>query len=137
MVAAGGGGAEWAGSIGGNGGGLEGEPGHSACDSEGEVHYCSGVITNGATQKNGGSSSTDNGWRHANGKFEVAPLIEGSTDMGGMGGNGYWSGATLDISGAGSGGSSFVSGYEGCIALKSEDSDEMSDTNSFVHYSNI
>ncbi|EAX93259.1 hypothetical protein TVAG_338580 [Trichomonas vaginalis G3] len=132
MVAGGGGGAEWNLSIGGNGGGLEGNPGQSMCEYK---KICNDVISTGGTQTKGGFSSTNNGWKHIDGAFGFVQYVEDSADMGGYGGNGYFSGGSFDYSGAGGGGSSFVSGYEGCIALAGEDNETMSPTNSSIHYS--
>ncbi|EAY13408.1 hypothetical protein TVAG_424400 [Trichomonas vaginalis G3] len=65
----------------------------------------------------------------------MASYNPNSGDFGGMGGNGYYSGASIDYAGAGSGGSSFISGYEGCIALNSEADNSPNPNNSSIHYS--
>lgn len=131
MVAGGGGGAEWNMSIGGNAGGLEGGTSISQCTSKG---LCPGVNATGGTQTRGGISSTDNSWKHVDGAFGSVQIVINSTDMGGYGGNGYFSGGSLDWAGAGGDGSSFISGFDGCIALLDENSSTLSQ-NSSIHYS--
>ncbi|EAX87428.1 hypothetical protein TVAG_052640 [Trichomonas vaginalis G3] len=96
---------------------------------------------NGGTQLQGGFASKVN-------KFGtyVKPGYDGlfgmSTNVnisnwGGIAGNGYWSGGSPAWAGAGGGGSSFVSGHEGCIALNSSENENPNPNNSSVHYSNI
>ncbi|EAY02269.1 hypothetical protein TVAG_030850 [Trichomonas vaginalis G3] len=65
----------------------------------------------------------------------MASYVPNSTGFGGMGGNGYYSGASIDYAGAGGGGSSFISGYEGCIALNSDADNSPNPNNSSIHYS--
>lgn len=136
LVAAGGGSAEFKDSIGGNGGGLEGESGQSDCTNTGPI--CPEIIMNGGTQLQGGFASKVN-------KFGtyVKPGYDGlfgmSTNVnisnwGGIAGNGYWSGGSPAWAGAGGGGSSFVSGHEGCIALNSSENENPNPNNSSVHY---
>lgn len=134
FIAGGGGSSEWIGSIGGNGGGLNGTRGYSDCNYDGKV--CPSIITTGGTQLSGGFASKyqmfgDEPGYGINGTFGISIRLK--TEMGGIGGSGYYSGASLTRAGAGGGGSSFISGYPGCIALKSSDSDEPSDSN--VHFS--
>ncbi|EAX97659.1 hypothetical protein TVAG_229260 [Trichomonas vaginalis G3] len=132
MVAGGGGGAEWRGTIAGNGGGLEGGTGVSGCYNNFTV--CPEVFATGGSQKSGGFITSDF-WKHANGLFGMAAYVKNSIDLDGLGGNGYWSGASFDYSGGGGGGSSFISGYDGCIALEDENSEVPSTKNSSIHYS--
>ena len=122
LVSGGGGGSEWAGSQGGHGGGLEG--GASNRDAK------------GGTQTRGGIACHDFiGYNCTEGLFGMASYVSNSYDFGGMGGNGYYSGASIDYAGAGGGGSSFISGYEGCIALNSDADNSPNPNNSSIHYS--
>lgn len=137
FVAGGGGSSEWPGSIGGNGGGLNGTNGQSDCNFDGSI--CPDVISEGGTQISGGKATNEvifdenvNGYG-LNGMFGVSPQSDG--DMGGIGGSGYYSGASFTYSGAGGGGSSFISGHPECVALKNSESEETSNSN--VHYSQI
>ena len=59
------------------------------------------------------------------------------SNNGGIAGNGYWSGASLEYSGSGGGGSSFISGYDGCIALNSSENEDPNPNNRSIHYSGI
>ena len=98
MVAGAGGGAEWAASIGGNGGGLIG----------------------------GNSTYTDP---------DFYTICQGATQTsGGTGGGGYYGGTTYDYTFAGSGGSSFISGHEGCNAVENN-VNEIIHTGQPNHYS--
>ncbi|EAY05536.1 hypothetical protein TVAG_318910 [Trichomonas vaginalis G3] len=136
LIAGGGGGSEWHNSIGGNGGGLEGGKGFSNCSLNYEP--CPNSISGGGTQRSGGSSApnfrTLIGYQ---GSFGVSYVNYNSDDMGGIGGNGYFSGGSVDRAGAGGGGSSFISGYDGCIALNSSLNENPSPINSSIHYSGI
>lgn len=136
LVAGGGASSEWIGSIGGHGGGLNGSRGLSDCLNDGSI--CDDVKTTGGTQTSGGIATPENYFKDVtsyglNGTFGVSPQISG--DMGGIGGSGYYSGASLYYAGSGGGGSSFISGHPGCIALK--DSSSEAPSNSNIHYSRI
>lgn len=133
FVAAGGGSSEWKYSIGGNGGGLTGTRGYSDCGRGG---FDPDVITAGGNQTSGGNLSGFCRYEAStelNGLFGRSSVVSG--DMGGIGGSGYYAGASVSSTGAGGGGSSFISGHEGCIAIKSDSSEEPSNTS--IHYSNI
>ncbi|EAX89270.1 hypothetical protein TVAG_257130 [Trichomonas vaginalis G3] len=140
MVAGGGGGAEWPLSKGGNGG-LVGSNGETHCNFDETI--CNDIYSYGGNQKSGGRASTNNKflWEERvfsgiNGDFGFVPVGNLDEDYGGLGGNGYWSGASQRYAGSGGGGSSFVSGHPGCITLQSEGSNVPSETNSPIHPSN-
>ena len=121
MVAAGGGGAEWA-SYGGNGGTLEG--GSSISSKIWNVTVPYDEKCKGATQTSGSvcpaykSGSTN--FSPSTGEFGSAGYVENSDDYGGFGGGGYYGGSSYPYSFAGSGGSSFISGYKNCSAVKNK-----------------
>ena len=148
MVAAGGGGAEWTASIGGNGGTLEGGESISAHTDQGTTTYSEHCP--GAKQTSG--SECHSFYRDINypnqecsavaGQFGTAikpdPIHISSSessydDYGAFGGGGYYGGTSYQYSFAGSGGSSFISGYEGCKAVK--DQKDIEHTNTSYHYS--
>ncbi|EAY16076.1 hypothetical protein TVAG_278420 [Trichomonas vaginalis G3] len=136
MVAGGGGGSEWPGSTGGHAGGLVGGVGQTVCKNSG--WDCSSVKSGGGTQISGGSAAPTVQWISGiRGLFGKSPINYKFKDMGGIGGNGYYSGASVNYTGSGGGGSSFISGYEGCIALNSSLDETPSPTNSPIHYSGI
>ena len=138
MVAAGGGGAEWAGSIGGNGGEIEGGESTSSKDPDSyEAHEdkCAGATqTSGSTcpSYQWGSSPEYNA---APGTFGISgiPDLSNCESYGGIGGSGYYGGTSYDYAYAGSGGSSFVSGHKQCNAVK--DSETIQHSGDSVHYS--
>ena len=143
MVSAGGGGAEWSASIGGNGGGLTGGESISAKTNVGPgVHedHCPG-----ATQTKGSecislpvndsySMSAFPGTFGSGGKTVPFKLENNGQDYGGFGGGGYYGGTSYQFSFAGSGGSSFISGYKGCDAVK-EQPEAIEHTGQPNHYS--
>ncbi|EAX84168.1 hypothetical protein TVAG_599450 [Trichomonas vaginalis G3] len=144
MVSGGGGSAEWPGSIGGNSGGLTGSDGFSDCRYNGVI--CPEIWAKGANQTNGGTASRPNKFNEGNqqrdkssfdGIFGRIPIYNDKINIGGMGGNGYYSGATLEYAGGGSGGSSFISGHKGCIALNSSLNEFPNPYNSSIHYSGL
>ncbi|EAY16073.1 hypothetical protein TVAG_278390 [Trichomonas vaginalis G3] len=106
-------------------------------------YSCSESRSGGGTQTSGGSaaptvvSPTNKLLTGYPGLFGISPVNYSSNDMGGIGGNGYYSGASVNYTGSGGGGSSFISGYEGCIALNSSLDETPSPTNSPIHYSGI
>ena len=128
MVAAGGGGAneyrdiyEGA-SNGGAGGALVGKTGSS--------HGCAGYVVNipstGGTQTSGGTNGRtggSNGYQSGYaGGFGIGGNAQPSYGSGGGGGywGGYGSGHTSCVVDSAPGGSSFISGYTGAVAIKSE-----------------
>ena len=139
MVAAGGGGSEWAASIGGNGGGIEGGASISGKTGTGNEVYeekCEGA------NQDSGSNCTDHLEESTygismTGSFGSAgfPLTEfvGNGNYGGFGGGGYYGGTSYGYAYAGSGGSSYISGYKGCDSV--EESTIIHHTKSPYHYS--
>ena len=137
MVAAGGGGAEWTASIGGNGGGLTGGESISAkhaSDSEVYEKHCPGATqTSGSECISFGSYSSFRGEFGSAGKTE--PFMDQlGEDYGGFGGGGYYGGTSYTYAYAGSGGSSFISGHKGCDAVK-EQTESIEHTGQPNHYS--
>ena len=140
LVAAGGGGTEWAYSIGGYGGNITGATGY------GEFHYSS--QTSSSIYAYGGSQTPPtipqynveldhNVFKPVSpGTFGVA-IRPQSGDLGGGGGGGYYAGYSVDYAGAGGGGSSFISGHEGCKAIleNSSDFDHIYHSETSIHYS--
>ena len=153
MVAAGGGGAEWQGTIGGSGGNNIGINGRGAnCWNDSTA----GVISYGAGQVYGGymnaiesscNSVTEKTWlTFASGRYKLAengnfgyayvPETSQKLDYGGLGGGGYFGGASMYVSFGGSGGSSYVSGCSNCIALlENSTEDNILFANHSQHYS--
>ena len=140
MVAAGGGGAEWA-SIGGNGGGIKG--GESFCSKSFDEDYfekpCKGGNqTSGSLCENHSiylnEANPNMEANAASGSFGVAGSPPPTNDYGGIGGGGYYGGTSYTYSCAGSGGSSFISGHEGCDAVENK-SDKIIHTGKPNHYS--
>ena len=130
MVAAGGGAAEWDVAIGGNGGGLNGTPGQ---------YYSTPCL--GATQTSGsecGQRSRDDVvyYSPSKGSFGSAGVIDPvlKNDYGAIGGGGYYGGTSYPYSFSGSGGSSFISGHQGCDAVK-EQTENIEHTGQPNHYS--
>ena len=129
MVAAGGGGAEWSGSFGGNGGGLTGG------ESISYVGHCPGATqTNGSECVSVGQYSSKKGEFGSAGKPE--PITMSIEDYGGFGGGGYYGGTSYQYAFAGSGGSSFISGHKGCDAVKDQ-TEPIEHTGQPNHYSGI
>ena len=126
MVAAGGAGSEWANVVGGNGGELVGGSGIYA-----------GKECKGASQTSGSSECSSFSYSDPYpGTFGVAGIPASSSDHGGIGGGGYYGGTSYNCAYSGSGGSSFISGHKGCIAVKDSSSPIIhSDYN--IHYSNL
>ena len=130
MVAAGAGAAEWKESIGGNGGGLKG--GSSLYDT---------LECQGATQTSGSNCSKIQNRNAVAGEFGSAGVIhtvifENSNDYGAIGGGGYYGGTSYELEYSASGGSSFISGYEGYNAVKNNSS-FIEHTGDSVHYSRL
>ena len=136
MVAAGGGGAEWAYSVGGNGGELTGGSSISTKDPIATDVYDEKCT--GATQTSGTKCPKydvyDKTCESRTGSFGSAEVRDPSNyDSGGCGGGGYYGGSSYHFAFAGSGGSSFISGHEGCNALNK--SIEIQHSNTPFHYS--
>ena len=116
----------------GHGGTLQGNNGIS------EVSRTSGkplnppLVIPGGSQTNEYTNCLD---KCIQGKFGLAQ-ISNAPDLGGIGGGGYYSGASCYPAGNGGGGSSFISGFLGCDAI-SKDSTENNiiHTHQSVHYS--
>ena len=142
LVAAGGGGTEWKGSIGGFGGELTGGTGYAAPTTE----------TNEPSSDlyaEGGSQTPPNTYQLRTldfgifkgdvtaGKFGITYRPAKASSLGGAGGGGYYAGASMDYAGSGGGGSSFISGHKGCLSIFSNSSDfeQIYHTNSSIHYS--
>ena len=136
MVAAGGGGSEWTSSIGGHGGGLQGGSSVSATseyDIETYPYPCKG-----ATQTYSSTCNENPELESKTGDFGFAlpcsrPMEYGN-DYGGFGGGGYYGGTSYAYAYAGSGGSSFISGYPGCKAVKNN-KDTIEHEDHPIHYS--
>ena len=139
MVAAGGGGGEWNQSFGGNGGGLVGGESIIGRASTGTTSYeerCPG-----ASQTSGGNCPSFYHLSPRSGFFGYGlppddrdnPNYTTKTDDGGWGGGGYYVGTSYSMAGAGSGGSSFISGHPGCNAVN--ETLPITHTNQPNHYS--
>ena len=141
MVSSGGGGAEWASSIGGNGGGMKGGSSTSAKDANTPDIFED--LCPGANQTSGSECETiffeNNYYSAAKGTFGSAGRSDvkqtpWGNETGGFGGGGYYGGTSYNFAWAGSGGSSFISGHEGCDAVKDK-SDVIEHTGQPNHYS--
>ena len=128
MVAAGGGGAEWSTSFAGMGGTLKGGDAYSTVGFE-----CKGPTQTSGTECPDASSLTFRSAKSYKGTFGSAGFVEETADYGGFGGGGYYGGSSYETTYAGSGGSSFISGHEGCNAVRS--SSTINHTDSPFHYS--
>ena len=132
MVAAGGGGAEWENAIGGNGGELEGG---QSTSTNGAVPYPEKC--DGPNQTSGKICTRygDHGFSTP-GTFGIAgTFVSSRNDWGGIGGGGYYGGTSFNFAYAGSGGSSFISGHDGCKAIRLTDDETIEHTNESFHYS--
>ena len=71
------------------------------------------------------------------GEFGSAGYSDNITDAGVFGGGGYYGGTTITQGYSGSGGSSFISGHEGCDAIKDpiQTYNKIIHTNQSIHYS--
>ena len=146
MVAAGGGGAEWKASIGGNAGGISGGESASSIFNTASVTFdekCPGATQTGGSNCQPLPASVENSSKEfpatpgtfgSAGKTEPYIHASGNEDYGGYGGGEYYGGTSYQYAFSGSGGSSFISGYEGCKAVK-ERSDVIDHTNTSYHYS--
>ena len=141
FVAAGGGAAEWRASIGGHGGDLTGGTGYGA------YSHSSQSIDNNIYAFGGSQNQTTQGEYFVNisaslravtpGRFGMAIRKESSSDLGPSGGGGYYGGFSVDYSGGAGGGSSFISGHKGCLAINenSTNFEDISHLNHSHHYS--
>ena len=144
MVAAGGAGTGYYSSesiLGGSGGGLNGSVGNiKSCDDSLDMNH---IIATAGTQNKGGlgcqncrkaSGNTGNGY------FGYSTIIGYGYGTGG--GSGYYGGGTggdtsCNVS-SGAGGSSFISGHNGCNAIKEESTkDNIIHTGQSIHYSGL
>ncbi|EAY18102.1 hypothetical protein TVAG_306230 [Trichomonas vaginalis G3] len=99
-------------------------------------------ILNGATQISPGNISyvaSDYTSNPIPGHFGIAGYINETNDWGGVAGNGYYAGCSVNYLGASTGGSSFISGHPGCDAISNDSSsfDNITHTGQPVHYSNL
>ena len=132
IVAAGGGGSGYYGGeiIGGSAGGLVGYSGQLQSHDDNYIHS----VATGGTQTSGGA-----GMNKSHFGYSSANTIQG---YGSGGGSGYYGGgsgrATDDNVDSGGGGSSFISGHEGCDAIKEESTENnIIHTGQSVHYSGL
>ena len=141
IVAAGGGSTEWQLSIGGNGGGIEGGSSVSQIGNFDEGFKTSDPCP-GANQTSSRECPPlifDSSYRPtASGGFGYVEAPD-YFDEGGFGGNGYYGGTSYAYAGGGSGGSSFISGHDGCKAIKdpSQTGNEIVHKEDSIHYSGI
>ena len=141
MVAAGGGGSEWHASVGGNAGGLEGGESVSATTNSGTETYrdhCPGAKQASGSectpfQNNGKTYKPSSG--EFGGSIDPTQSLD-SKDYGGMGGGGYYGGTSYPYAFAGSGGSSFISGHDGCDAVENN-IETIKHTHQSIHYSGL
>lgn len=130
MVAAGAGSGER--FCGGDGGGLVGL-------SSKNTYYS--TTTTGGTQTSGGSYGCQtNSPYHCgtSGKFGIGGTGAIPDDWGPSGGGGYYGGGGIAFAGVGSGGSCFVSGYEGCNAIAENSTEgKFFHTGKPIHYSGL
>ena len=136
MVAAGGGSAEWGNSFGGNGGTIEGGESTSVAGT------CLGATQTASQECPPGKYPNELDRLAVKGGFGFAgnPEPYNGNDDGAFGGNGYYGGTSYQYSYAGSGGSSFISGHEGCKAIKEPtdfDNIEIVPKEDSIHYSGI
>ena len=133
MVAAGGGAADC--YPGGDAGGIEGH----------QMNYTNQFIkqyATGGTQTSGGLEGIYHDGRVGQkGHFGMSGLgyCGSSCDGAGSGGSGYYGGGGCAGTGGGGGGSSYISGHEGCIAIKKEakNENELTPSTDSIHYSQL
>jgi len=145
IVAAGGGGADhhFDGCSGGYAGGLSGQDGFYAINTT--IEHLPYSIATGATQISGGKGgiSGRNYPKAYDGTFGIGGNNAGgnsANSYGSGGGGGYYGGGgggvNTGIIGSGAGGSSFISGYTGCDAIKESSTEEnIEHTGQPNHYS--
>ena len=135
IIVAGGGGA-FERINGGNAGGLIGET---------IVNVSGYRAAEGGTQIRGGSNASWSTYGHGtSGKFGIAgngycnDNTQTRCDEGCGGGSGYYGGGGLPYAGSGGGGSSYISGYEGCDSISKESTeDNITHTGSPIHFSGL
>ena len=121
MVAAGSGNYEHLAGTGMNAGGLVGEDASS--------YY---GIAKGGNQTSGGITE----YVFYKGSFGLAGSTTSTKDWGAIGGGGYYGGTSINSAGASAGGSSFISGYEGCDAIfENSTEDNIFHSHQPIHYS--
>ena len=138
MVAAGGGGTEWAASIGGNGGGINGGESTSATSPNGKETFqekCSGAGQTSGTQCTSFSYKYTDADPYSGSFGSAGVPTKSNNDYGGFGGGGYYGGTSYYYAFGGSGGSSYISGHSGCNSV--ENSTTIKHTNSPYHYSDF
>ena len=152
IVSGGGGGSEWASGQGGSGGGFIGGSGlrSSAINAEGGTQLSGGngsTIKDPETRYSGGG--TQNAIGHSYDESKAAGFGFGGSAINnatpvklvvaGGGGGGYYGGAAGGDWGAGgAGGSSFISGHNGCDAIKEESiENNIIHTGQSIHYSGL
>ena len=121
---------------GGNAGGLIGETVASTS------YY---LAAQGGTQTGGGSYASYSAYGHGtSGKFGIAgngfcnDNPSSTCDIGPAGGSGYYGGGGVPYAGSGGGGSSYISGYEGCNSISKESTeDNIIHTGSPIHFSQL
>ena len=90
-------------------------------------------VSPGANQTSGG---TKGGMYFVKGSFGLAGYLNDTTDWGATGGGGYYGGTSTNCHGAAGGGSSFISGYEGCDAIYDNSTkDNIIHSHQPIHYS--
>ena len=136
MVAAGGGGSEWTNALGGNGGGLQG--GESRSVNLDGIYFDDTCL--GANQIGGHECPTypshKGNCNAYKGGFGFAGTAIGASDQGGQGGGGYYGGTSYPVAFSGSGGSSFISGHDGCNSVEN-DYITIKHTGHSFHYSGL
>ena len=142
MVAAGGGGAEWSATHGGDGDELEGGSAIQAKNATGKETFENEC--KGANQTSGSNCEIlYHGYISQvayPGSFGSAGSPQPQTkDYGGYGGGGYYGGTSYGHAWGGSGGSSFISGYKGCKAVRKPmtEDEQIQHEDHPIHYSNI
>ena len=120
----------------GHGGALTGERGLGNISRTGTI-VDPPKIAPGATQTSSGICNSDT--MCIEGTFGLARQNIEMTDNGGTGGGGYYAGCSINPSGNGGGGSSFISGHQGCNAISEESNDfnSIKHTNQSIHYSGL
>ena len=90
----------------------------------------------GATQTEGGTGFQNGTFGRGAGTYND---INKTRDSNGGGGGGYYGGGSgqSEKGYSGSGGSSFISGLEGCVAVKDDESDPPTPSENSIHYSGI
>ena len=131
MVAAGGGAGDC--SSGGDAGGLEGFQADKISNSM--------ISPTPGNQTSGGSPGSSHGLSGKPGRFGISG--SGSCGVGcdgaSSGGSGYYGGGGMAYNGGGAGGSSFISGHPGCLAIQenAQTEEELKPSDDSIHYSGL